>query len=426
MEEAIRRLHDEFGCRVINVSLADRSHMAGAKRTAWAAVLDDLARELDLVVVVSAGNSDYSLVHSLGDRVLAEYPRFLFDPTNRLLEPATAINALTVGSVTEGNGLDQDDHELVDVQPIAHAGQPSPFTRVGTGQGIKPDLVDYGGTAVFVGLTQTVVDGSQRPSAGVLTLNNAYLERLLTTRSGTSFASPRVAYKAALLRDAFSGATANLVRALLAISAEIPDGALECLAEFTDEEVRNLLGYGVPNVEMALASDDNRVILTAEDSLPLDRFAVYEVPIPELFQVTKGRRQIKVALAFDPPVRHTRLHYAGASMSFRLIRGASEDEVFHAFRKWEKREGPAAKLLDKFNCTLSPGPQRREGGTLQCGIFTAQRTLAAYGNRYFLAVRCEGGWAGNLPEGQRFALAVEVSHQAEVPLYERMRLRIRA
>ena len=424
MEQAIRRLHGEFGCRVVNVSLADQSHLAGVKRTAWAAVLDDLARELDLVIVVSAGNSDYSLVNDLGDRVVAEYPRFLLEPSNRVFEPATAINALTVGSISEGNGLDEDDLDLVDVRPITDAGQPSPFTRVGTGKGIKPDFVDYGGTAVFVGLTQTVVDGSQRPSAGILTLNSAYLERLLTTRSGTSFASPRIAYKAALLRDAFPDSSANLIRALLAVSAEVPDESGECLEGFSQDEMLSVVGYGLPDVERALASDDNRVILTAEDSLPLDRFAVYEVPIPELFQVTRGKRRIKVALAFDPPVRHTRLDYAGVSMSFRLNRGASLDEVFDAHKKWKKEDGPAPKLAKRYDCKTSPGPKRRERGTLQCGTFNAQRQLAEYGDRYYLVVRCEGGWADAVLEEQRFAVAVELSHQAELELYERMRLRV--
>ena len=67
MDEAIRRLHGEFNCRIINVSLADKGRLANAKRSPWAAVLDELARELDLVIVVTAGNSDRDLVDRLGD-----------------------------------------------------------------------------------------------------------------------------------------------------------------------------------------------------------------------------------------------------------------------------------------------------------------------------------------------------------------------
>src|ERR1019366_4842121 len=126
----------------------------------------------------------------------------------------------------------------------------------------------------------------------------------------TSFASPLVAYKAALLREAFPSATANLVRALLTISATQPHAALSRLSGFDKKDILNVLGYGVADIEHALGSDDNRVILYREDTLAVDRFAVYEVPIPETFQTETGARQIRVALAFDPPVRHTRLDYA--------------------------------------------------------------------------------------------------------------------
>ena len=84
---------------------------------------------------------------------------------------------------------------------------------------IKPDFVDYGGTVVFDGPTQTLKDGSARAAAGVVSLHRGYLERMLTSVSGTSFASPLVAYKAAIIREAFPNASANLVRALLAIAS---------------------------------------------------------------------------------------------------------------------------------------------------------------------------------------------------------------
>ena len=357
---------------------------------------------------------------------MGAYPNYLLDPSNVILDPASAINVITVGSIAQSNGLDIHDEDYVDIQPIANAGQPSPFTRVGTTQCIKPDLVDYGGTAVFIGVNQAVADGGQRPAAGIVTLDSEYLVRLFTTRSGTSFASPLVAFKAAQLRTNFPDASANLIRALLALSAEYPEGSRICTAGLSEDDRYSLLGYGQPKIESALASDDNRVILVAEDSLPIDKFAIYEVPIPEPFQTTAGERQIRVALAFHPPVRHTRLDYAGVSMSFRLIRGSNQAEVFDAFTKWEKAKGAAPKLDDRFYCNMKPGPQRRERGSLQCATFTAKKSLAEYGDRYFLAVRCEGGWAGQLVNEQRFALAVELRHAAQIDLYRRIRVRLRA
>jgi hypothetical protein len=430
MESAIRRLHDQYNCRVINISLADRLSPVSTKPSAWAAVLDDLARELDLVIVVSAGNANRNRLDELGDAIVANYPKFLDDADNRIFEPGSAINVLTVGSIAHGNGLAAVDADLVGVRPITQGGEPSPFTRIGPGVGgsIKPDLVDYGGTAIYDGATQSIMKAPQRPAAGIVTLHHQYVERLFTSQSGTSFASPLVAYKAALLREAFPNATANLVRALLALSATQPQAAVSRLTGFDKKDILNVFGYGVADIEHALSSDDNRVILYREDTLAVDRFAVYEVPIPEAFQTETGARQIRVALAFDPPVRHTRLDYAGISMGFQLVRGASAQDVFEAFRKWEKKEGVPAVLANKLKCAVEPGPQLRQKGTLQCGTFVTQQNIERYGNSYFVVVRCEGGWASNLVDSQRFAVTVQLRHQAQIQLYQQIieRIRLRA
>jgi hypothetical protein len=186
----------------------------------------------------------------------------------------------------------------------------------------------------------------------------------------------------------------------------------------------HVLGNGVIDVENALNSNDNRVVLYREDNLDVNRFAVYEVPVPEIFQPGRGYRQIRVALAFDPIVRHTRLDYAGLSMSFDLYRGATANQVFDACRKWEIGEGDPFRLMGAQRCQFFPSTSLRGKGTLQCGTFAAQRTLENYGNTYYLAVRCEGGWASGLTPNQRFAVVVELAHEEEIPLYQRVQLRV--
>lgn len=422
MENAIRRLHDEFGCRVINISLGDIKRPVGAKPSAWAAILDYLARELDIVIVVSAGNTSWAQLAALGDSIVGNYPSFLTDGSNRILEPGSAVNVLTVGSIAHSNGLSDVDADNVGVRPITQSAQPSPFTRVGPGANkvLKPDLVDFGGTAVFDGPTQSLQSGSNRANAGIMSTHHEYLQQLMRFHSGTSFAAPLVAHKAAMLIESFPNASANLVRTLLALSAEHPDAALSCLGD-DDDVTFNVLGYGVPDVDRALLSEDNRVVLFTEDSLAADKFAVYEIPIPDVFQ-NKGARQIRVALCFDPPVRHTRIDYTGVKMGFHLIRGASANDVFAAFRKWEADEGKVFRIKEVLKCDLKPGALRRERGTLQCATFTMKTNSGSYGDSYYLAVRCESGWSA---EEQNFALAVELRAKAEIPLYERIRERVR-
>jgi len=423
MEIAIRGLA-EAGCRVINISLGDPERPASHRPSPWAETLDRLARELDLIIVVCAGNRT-DLLNTYGDGVVGAYPSYLFDGGSRLLEPASAAIAVTVGSLAHTNGL--KDADEVGVQSIASADQPSPFTRIGPGSAklLKPDFVDYGGTVVFDGVLQTLSDGAKRSEAGIVSTYHKYLDRLLTSYSGTSFASPLVAYKAAALLKSLPNSSANLIRALLALSAHRPEPAVACLTGRDEEEVAFVLGKGIPQLESAIASEDNRVILYAEDEIPADHFAVFEVPIPAVFHSTPGTKEISVALAFDPPVRRSRQEYLGNLMSFDLFRGADPNLVFDHCRKWDKKaEGKAPyKLANKYRCDLSPGIKLRKRTTLQTGHFSASRDMSQYGERYFLTVRCEAGWSG---EDQSFAVAVELKHAAEIPLYvEVQRIRIR-
>jgi hypothetical protein len=57
MREAVTALNQRFGCRIFVLALADRRRIFdGGKVGTWAATLDELARELDVVIIVSAGN----------------------------------------------------------------------------------------------------------------------------------------------------------------------------------------------------------------------------------------------------------------------------------------------------------------------------------------------------------------------------------
>jgi hypothetical protein len=255
-------------------------------------------------------------------------------------------------------------------------------------------------------------------------LYHNYLDRLLTAGSGTSYSAPRVAFSAAQILTRLPQASANLLRALIVGSAEIPNSARECLGLLGEDATRAICGHGLVNLERAAFSDDARVTLYAEDELELDHFAVYRVPIPDLFQAGNGERCIRVTLAFDPPVRHTRADYAGVGMSFRLIRGCAPDLIFEHYRKRDQDDGPFPELAARYNCKLLPGPQARERGTVQCATIVFKRSVEDYGDDYYLIVRCESGWATHLAR-QRFSVVVELLQKADVQLYERVRQRLR-
>lgn len=423
MREAITTLNERFGCRIFVVALGDTKRpYKGGKIGTWAATLDELARELDILIVVSSGNRSPRGGNRL-EQAVTEYPGYLLEENNGFLEPAGAMNVLTVGALSHGEGIDDSVAEHVYVRPITREDEPSPFSRVGPGIGgaIKPDLVDVGGTLVFDPMVARLRPGDELPSAGVLTLSHKFIDSLFTARSGTSYAAPRVAFGAAQILTRFPTASANLLRALLVGSAEVPDAAYEKLSPVSSDAVLRVCGHGRFDLERAAFSDDARVVLYAEDELEIDHFAVYQLPIPEPFQGA-GSRAVRVTLAYDPPVRHTRTDYAGTGMSFRLIRGCDPDQIFEHFRQRPKGE-EIPEIAPRFQCALEPKPTVREKGTVQCASKTFKRSIEQYGNDYYLVVRCEGGWAGEIGP-QSYAIVVELSHQSEIRLYEQIRQRV--
>jgi hypothetical protein len=426
MREALTTLNQRFGCRIFVIALADRKRIFnGGKIGTWAATLDELARELDIVIFVSSGNRSPRAGNRL-EQAITGYPDYLLEETNRFYEPAGALNVITVGALAHGEGLDADRAEDVRVRPITRLHEPAPFSRVGPGLGgaTKPDVVDVGGTLVFDPVVARLLQGEELPSAGVLTLYHNFLDRLFTAGSGTSYAAPRVAFSAAQILARFPQASANLIRALLIGSADVPEAARERMQALGAEAMRSVCGHGLVDLDRAAFSDDARVVLYAEDELALDHFAVYRIPIPEPFQAGNDERCIRVTLAFDPPVRHTRNDYAGVSMSFRLIRGCQPDLIFEHYRKREQDDEPFPDLPGRYNCKLSPGPRAREKGTVQRATATFKHGIETYGDTYFLVVRCESGWA-SFVDRQRFSVVVEILQRAEVQLYERIRQRIR-
>ena len=429
MRGAIEYFRNTYGCRVFNASLGDkRLPYQGGKLSAWASILDTLARELDVVIVVSAGNYEYDPGGgSSRDGHIQNYPRYLLHDGARVIEPATGAIVLTVGALAQSANVPPGSAgNSVSFRPTAQAEQPSPFTRTGPGLGgaIKPDLCEVGGNHAYDGL-------SGRPRGvhelSVVSMNRQYVERLFTTDTGTSYAAPKVSHIAARLYESFPDASANLIRALLAASAEVPAPCEEVLRPLGPDAVLRVCGYGRPRLERAQASDETRVVLYAESTLAFDNFHIYEVPIPDEFVDQNGTRRITVVLAYDPPVRHTRFDYLGVKMSFRLVRGKTVDQIAEAFRQRGRDEQAVDRITStSYDCKVEPKPMVREGGTLQKATFTMKhKPRTDYGNTYHVVVRCERKWALDEHAPQRYAVVVLLEHSSEVNLYIRIRDRVR-
>ena len=434
--DAISALFENYKCRIFIVALGDRDAKYKPGWVGpWAATLDELARKFDILVFVSAGNriprspenfkGEKGSLPKYLEGNISDYPSYLLDIDNRIFEPAGASNVVTVGALANGSGIGADDDFSRLLRPVTEqALQPSPFSRRGPGAGgvQKPDFVDIGGTVVFNPVSAKLEGAPKIPEAGLVTLNHNFATQdLLTTACGTSYAAPMLANKAANLIKLFPNASANLIRALIVTSSGVPE---EChdflkLNELSDEQIGHICGHGTVDIRRAAYSNGNRVVLYSDDSIEIDGIYIYPVPIPSTLQ-RRGIRSIRVSLAFDPPVRHTRSDYIGTRMNFRLLRGCDYGKVHDHFRA-RSRDEEEVPSIDGHLCSLLPGPKRRDRQTLQTASVDYRNDTSKYGDRYYLVVRCEGGWARHQEVSQKFAVVVELSCPQDIELYEQVK-----
>lgn len=423
MERAIVALHEEHGVRVFNISITDDHAFSGPHVSTWTERMDELARELDLVIVQAAGNHSPRQIRDAlpeGANVLTGYHGYLLADSARIAEPAAGANLLVVGSVADSDApVTVRGESRPGDRPVARRGQPSPFTRSGPGAGgsVKPDVVEGGGNWV---LNDTDQLEDRNYGVGVLSLVS-HPERLFGVASGTSFAAPRVARLAGRILARYPRASANLVRALIAAASATPEATTHLLAD-RDERLR-VVGNGRPSEELALDSTSRRVAMTYEGTIGADSVAIHPVPIPEAFARGRASRRITVALTFDPPVRRQRREYLAGSMKFDLLRAVDPDEIREVYARQEgERE---ALIRDRREVKLKPGSTACGTSTLQVRSVRHQSLSVDDGDTYFLVVtHSSAPWA----EGgeQRYAVVVvlEEEEREDVDLYALLQARL--
>lgn len=134
VKDAITYFHDTYGCRIFNLSAGNgESIYQGGRQFPWASMLDDLSRELDIVIVVSAGNVPNPLINKFSsrDELMQKSRDQLFDPEHRLIDPATSALSVTVGSITRSAEPALPRGAMGNPLSAGQKDYPSVFTRIG-------------------------------------------------------------------------------------------------------------------------------------------------------------------------------------------------------------------------------------------------------------------------------------------------------
>ena len=426
VEEAVRYLHSEYGCRVFNLSYGDLNKIYDGRHVRGLAyTLDRLTRELGILFVVPTGNLSST---DLPDDARDQYPNYLFQQHTRLLDPATSINALTVGGISQLEATrDAQRHpNSIEDHVLARRNQPFPLTRIGPSinGAIKPDVVEHAGNiALRRNSNSSSSNGIRHDGLGVLSLHGGFATGAAFKEDiGTSYAAPQVAHKAARLLAELPTASHNLLRALLGVHARWPQACEKLLKADGKSENRDrllqLIGYGQVDDAALYRSLDNTVTLLAEESIGKDKHHFYELPLPESMWATgRGLREVAVALAYSPAVRTTRLDYRHTKLWFHLVIAQSLEEVTQAYRR-NREEGMGEHINGRW---LSN--KVRKHGSLQVSRWQFKQAPTKGKKMFVVITRQDNAWSDVQEDQEPYALAVVVEDrgQLNVPLYAQVR-----
>ena len=320
--------------RVINLSLGDRFRVFDGKISPWARLIDWLSEKYNLLFIVSAGNIDDDIVIDSGEMnrndFLANNDKLqneslnIFYSKNRfrkIISPAEAINALTVGAAhedTEINLLLNNKINLYENPNLL-----SPISRMGLGyrKSIKPDILVKGGRILFRnsgnGVLKTSIADSIPPGIKVAAPGDGG-NRIIYSK-GTSNAAAIASNTAGKIYESFleddslrSKLTGDYFavtsKALLVHSATWNQDAMDIIRTAIPsvankkDLISRFLGYGKIQPSKIIECTDKRVTLIGCETLKPENAYVYELPLPEILSGTVNWRKLSVTLAWLTPI----------------------------------------------------------------------------------------------------------------------------
>lgn len=338
--------------RVVNLSVGDPARMFVRRMSPLAKLLDWLAHNYNAVIVVSAGN--HAVEPSLSADALDDHDRRRREATRehhrslrnrRLLSPAEAINAVTVGALhADASSVELPDSILDVYEPDC----PAPYSASGFGfrRSVKPDVLLPGGRAVF-----------ERPAPGATALLPATTEAI---GPGICVAAPGLAGQldgfaytcgssnaAALATRAIDKILERLeelsappeefafpdpqyhpvlAKALLVHAArwgdaaDVLQGHLALAPQARRRGLTQVLGYGAVDRERIASASNVRPLLIGAGSIAKDRRLNFSVPLPGGLSATTEWRRLAVTLAWLSPIAARSQQYRTARLAVDVPR----------------------------------------------------------------------------------------------------------
>lgn len=372
--------HSKTKTRIFNHSITGSVPCRTQYMSAWAAGIDNLTWEKDILLIVAAGNLPLngrigSTRLSVQEHLAANRlcPDYLLEDSCRIANPAQSFQALTVGSISLAS------YHTLSSSSISQKDKPSAFSCSGFGiwETIKPEVVEYGGDFVKDEGTPPNLTHPKEvcPELVRSTLNGG--PAVAADNVGTSFAAPKVSHIAACIAAELPDESCLLYRALIAQSARWPEWTM---AEDVNKlHVIRQIGYGIPNLDRALGNSLNRITLITRGNrhIKARQAHVYQVQLPEELR-TQGEEHeilVEVTLSYKAQPRRTRRNrrkYLSTWLDWDCSKKGEEPEKFLAriLKEYDAPEN-AEKGEGGFRWNLS---KRKKDGIIR-GVSRSAGTL---------------------------------------------------
>jgi hypothetical protein len=412
--------------RVFNLSINSQSPFRKKHMSSWAAAIDKLIHENNILFINSSGNISKKEIRDyiLSDK---EYPHYLSLPNCKLANPAQSSFSIVVGSV---NHLSLENDEW---SSIGNENEISPYSRIGTGiwEHIKPDVVEYGG-------------GMQISKNGINTISNkdTSIELVRSTYHGgnafsnesvgTSFAAPKVSYIVAELLKLYKNENINLIRALLVQGSRLPNDFFE---NPTKQSIQQF-GYGIPSLKRVTENTEHRITFYNTNTISAEGGQIYTLKIPKELrgQGDEYKILIEVTLAYTAKNRRTRQKTKSYLSTWLEWRSSNLEDTYMSFRDRTLSELDGEKIeentFDSGNLIQWKIRERDNWGVVD-GISRNKSSLQkdwAILNSYELpeelhfAITAHKGWDINKEEIP-YALTVSIEILGNnIPIYESIRI----
>jgi len=388
--------------KIVNLSIGDKYRVFANHISPWAKLIDWLSEKYNALFIVSAGNASDEITLNTGDgnfdQILSNSDNLLKSSINylflknrfrKILSPAEAINALTVGASHEDIESDIKLNNRINL--YTNPDLLSPISRMGLGfrKSIKPDILAKGGRMLFRNVghgTLRTTDYLSVPPGIKVAAPADGLNGIRYTK-GTSNATAIVSNLAGKIFETFLDDEAlkqNLsttffaivAKALIVHSASWNENVFNSIASSIPnitnkkELVSRFIGYGKIHPERILECTDKRVTLIGYGSLKPEEAFLYELPLPDGLSGVANWRKLIVTLAWFSPVN-------------------SENQLYRTHKLWFDFPGNDIDTKLKAKRAFYDDDAVRRG-TVQHEIFESNKVQAfAENSKLNIKVNCK-------------------------------------